>query len=363
MYPFAHNSRDLTTEQGLPIDASQAVPAATFSFDQPVYRSIDVLAPPSMAPSFVEPPVFSRKSQNAFVDVPMLTKPVLKAPAVQVERASSSTLEAPRIDPMLCPLERTRFDVELSALQAILAIKDLFNNQLNVVFEQESESELACSVCCDSLFQSATFHVRVLATTERKSTVEFQRRSGCPRLFNSVFRRTKANWHQCATQKSLAAPALKRNACSSLEGSEQWTCLVNWMHCDAREAIRSVAALANQGAVVPDCVMSALVGHLQGENKVEALQAITAAVPHHRLEGFEDQILGAISGSLSSGLIEEREACKFVAKIAEELPHLLSRPSCNFCDKLAAASSSQWCCTRQFAQQSLSIMQAAPEVY
>lgn len=363
MYSFTHNSRELTTEQGLPFDASQAVPVATFSFDQPVYRSIDVLAPPCMAPTFVEPPVLQsgRGAQSAFMDVPM-TKPLLKAPSVQVEASASSTLRPPCVDPQLCPLQKTRFEVADAAATVLSELRDLFNSS-NVAFEQESEEELKCSKCCDSAFQSTAFSVRVVSEAPRRCTVEFLRKNGCPRLFNCVFRASKAHWHQCPTQKSFAAPPLKRSPCASLEGADQWNCLVNWMQSDAREAIRGVAALAHQGATVPEHVMAALVAQLQGDYKVEALQAITAAIPSHRLEGFEDRILCAISASMSSGLIEEREACKFVAKVAQELPHILSRPTCNLNDQLNQASRSQWPCIRQYAQQSLSIMQAAPEVY
>src|SRR5690606_27153885 len=119
-----------------------------------------------------------------------------------------------------------------------------------------------------------------------------------------------------------------------------------------------------QGAVVPDSVMAKLVTFLSSDFKVEALQAITAAVPSNQLNGHEDAILQAVSESLSSAsIIEEREACKLLAKLSADMPQVFRRYPCDFTAKLTAACRSQWSCVRDFAQQSLAVLQNTTEVH
>jgi hypothetical protein len=362
MFPFSHKTRDLTTDQGLPLDVSQAVPTASFSLDQPVYRSIDVLSAPSMAPRFVEP-VFrtNPKLAEAYIDVPLGAKN-LKPAAVPVDRMN---VDVPSLDSMGSPLEKTHFEVSGTPSSIMEELRSLCDRS-NVRYEAESEFELRCSKTCDSSFASVEFYIRLFSSSG-KLIVEFQRRNGCCGLFHGVFRSAKANWHKCAPQsrRPLAAPALVRSTSLPVESSsEQWNCVVSWMKSDPREAIRSVASLANHGTMVPDDIVTELVGHLSTECRVEALQAITAAIPSHRLEGHEDAVLAAVSNALVNGdLIEEREACKFVSKAAQELPSLLSRARFNLADQLSQACRSQWPCIRQFAESSLSLMQTTSAVY
>jgi hypothetical protein len=363
-FDFDRVTRDLTTDQGLPLDASRAV--AISLGEEPVFRSIAMeAAPPVGALRFYEPPS-AAKRHEVMIDAP-LQKPVLK-PALRVVRAQ---VEVPSVDEQLAPLERTKFEVSGTG-EAVKRELVALLTALCVAHKEEAPFELLCTKCCDESFQKCTFVVRLLKANHQTIVVEMQRRGGCPRLFNFLFRNAKAHWHKCAqvNTKPLAAPRLQRSSsespCAALapQSPEQWNCLVNWMDSDACEAIRCVAALANQGAVVPDHVIAKLVTFLSSEYKVEAMQAISAAVPHSQLSGQEDAVFRAVSESLSSGSsIEEREACKLVAKLSAELPHLLRRPSCDFADKLAAASRSQWTCVREFAAQSLAVLHNATEVH
>lgn len=363
-FDFDRVTRDLTTDQGLPLDAACAVPIALA--EEPVFRCIAMAeAPQAQALRFYEAPLSLRHHEVVLETA--LPKPVLKS----AHRAKvQPEVEMPSVEEQLAPLERTRFEVSertetlMDQMQQLLA-------SLSVEVVDTQLYELMCKKSCDQSFEQCTFMVRLLKASNRNVMVEMQRRSGCPRVFNCVFRHAKAHWHKCAqVKKPLAAPRLQRSSsaspCAALEAQspEQWNCLINWINSDASEGIRCVAALATQGVPVPDHVIAHLASFLSSEFKVEAMQAITAAVPGNQLCGVEDVVLQAVSASLSSdSSIEEREACKLLAKLSTHLPHLLRRCECDIADKLTAASRSQWTCVREFAEQSLAVLQNPTEVH
>lgn len=240
------SERTPTTEAGLPMDASQAVQTSGMhAFEQPVYRSLMVETMPQplqAVPRFASDPVVRVQDDMA------LQKSLAgRSRASSIDSTSAAT-RPPKLEDALV-LERTKFCASGDYLGVRARLVDCLHELGVALNASEGKPTLNCSAYVNGT--PVAFDVNIFRA-DTGYVIEFQRRSGCPMLFNKLFRRAQAAFTDCKCNIPEITPQQLSALLQSSELTEEsrnmgLEILRRWMREDAEEAAGALANLVSAG--------------------------------------------------------------------------------------------------------------------